>query len=223
MVSFLARIPVPLADFSFCWQGDTAFPAVCTIWWITAAFIMKESPSAFQTVFIGVTSLITEMEPVLGVKHGSHSVVTGVCSTSENLGPFCKMSIFLMTLVTGSQVLSMNKLMFWLCWYLQSCRDFYPWQNWPCLSTFHSLKPWLYKSHFCLISHSVHLEAAVRGSTRCCSEWTPALPLPSPHPCCSLISPSPSQSHEPQLVQALHPSHFRMMGRKTSLILGLSL
>lgn len=50
-----------------------------------------------------------------GVKHGNHSVVTGACSASEKLGPFCKMSIFLMTLVTGGQVLSMNKLMFWLC------------------------------------------------------------------------------------------------------------
>lgn len=153
-----------------------------------------------------------------GVKHGNHSVATVVCSTSEKLRPFCKMSIFLMTLVMGGQVLSMNKLVFWLFWCLQSCYDFYPWQNRPWVF-FYFLKPWLYKSHFHLISHFVNLEAAVRGSIRFCLERTPVLPLPSPCPCCLLISPSLSQSHELQSVQALHLSCFRMTWKKNSLIL----
>lgn len=133
------------------------------------------------------------------------------------------MSIFLTTLVMGSQDLSMNKLELWLHWCLQSCCDFYPQQNWTCLTTFHSRKPPFYKSQFCLISQFENLEAAIRGRVQRCLEGTPALPLAGPRPCCSLISPSLSQSNKQQEVQVLHPSRFRMMGRINSLILGLSL
>lgn len=216
MVSFLARVPVPLADISFCWQGGTSFPDICTIWCITAAFTMKESLSAFQTIFIRVTHHWSESRAEL--KHGHRSAVTGICSISDKLGPFCKIS-----LVTGGQVLSMDKLLVWLCLCLQSCCDFYPQENCFCLSTFHSLKPWLYKSHFCLVPHFVNFVAAVRGSVQYCPEGTPALPLPGPRLCCSLISPS--------FCRAINCSQCRpytlltsgQREEKSSLILGISL
>lgn len=136
IVSFLARIPVPLADLL---TRRHSIPGYLLHMVKDCSFYCEGIPECFSNYFYRSHFTHHWKGASSGVKHGNHSVITVVCSTSEKLWPFCKMSIFLMTLVMGGQVLSMNKLVFWLLWCLQSCHDFYPWQNWPCLSIFFTL------------------------------------------------------------------------------------